>query len=139
MAKINAIETELVKAITEQLDAAFVTRITSGVSVSTSNGGTRTGVLADLYTLLAGLTLQANSKVFILTSSDIAKHMAVQTTPQGELAFPEMTPMGGTIAGIQVIPTSGVSSQLIAVDASQLLDRKRVVQGKSASREQGVD
>ena len=42
------------------------------------------------------------------------------TTATGELAFPQMTPMGGAIQGMDVLASDGVSGQIIAVDASQI-------------------
>jgi hypothetical protein len=131
---VNALQNELTNSIVAALDSAFVARIISGIAVSASNGGTSLGILADLYTLLAGLTLQANSKVFILTSSDICKAWSVHTTTQGELLFPSLTPTGGTVQGITVIPTEGVSGQLVAVDASQLIMASSLLE-VSSSRE----
>jgi hypothetical protein len=69
---------------------------------------------------LASLTIGANSKIFLLVSSDIAKLWSVKTTIQGELLFPNMTPTGGEIAGMTVIVTSAVSGQIVGVDASQI-------------------
>jgi hypothetical protein len=64
--------------------------------------------------------LDASSKVFLIVGSDIVKHWAVATTATGELAFPQMTPMGGAIQGMDVLASDGVSGQIIAVDASQI-------------------
>jgi hypothetical protein len=112
---------ELTRAVASATDTAFVNRITLGISPTPSNGGTSVAILQDLATLLAALALDASSKVFLIVSSDIAKHWAVATTATGELAFPQMTPMGGAIQGMDVLVSDGVSGQIIAVDASQIV------------------
>ena len=111
---------ELTRAVASATDTAFVDRITLGISPTASNDGTSIAILQDLAALLAALALDSSSKVFLIVSSDIAKHWAVATNATGELAFPQMTPMGGTIQGMDVLVSDGVSSQIIAVDASQI-------------------
>jgi len=111
---------ELTRAVASATDTAFVNRITLGISPTPSNGGTSVAILQDLATLLAALALDASSKVFLIVSSDIAKHWAVATSATGELAFPQMTPMGGAIQGMDVLLSDGVIGQIIAVDSSQI-------------------
>ena len=68
---------ELVRATVAEIDRAFIAKITAGLSVTPSNGGTSVAILQDLAAALAGLTLGATSKVFIVVSSDIAKHWSI--------------------------------------------------------------
>jgi HK97 family phage major capsid protein len=119
-ASSNIFAQELTNAVAEAIDASFVSEITNGISPTTSAGGGPIAILTDLAALLSSLTIGANSKVFLLVSSDIAKLWSVKTTVQGELLFPNMTPTGGEIAGMTVIVTSAVSGQIVAVDASQI-------------------
>jgi len=116
----NLFAQEMTRAVASATDTAFISRITVGISPTPSNGGTSVAILQDLATLLAGLALDASSKVFLIVSSDIAKHWAVATSATGELAFAQMTPMGGAIQGMDVLLSDGVSGQIIAVDASQI-------------------
>ena len=111
---------ELTHAVASATDAAFINRITLGISPTPSNGGTSVAILQDLAALLAAPALDASSKVFLIVGSDIVKHWAVATTATGELAFPQMTPMGGATQGMDVLASDGVSGQIIAVDASQI-------------------
>src|SRR5262249_21476646 len=110
----NLFAQEMTRAVASATDTVFISRITVGISPTPSNGGTSVAILQDLATLLAGLALDASSKVFLIVSSDIAKHWAVATSATGELAFPQMTPMGGAIQGMDVLLSDGVSGQIIA-------------------------
>jgi HK97 family phage major capsid protein len=64
---------ELTRAIANATDSAFITKITAGIAPASSNGGTSVAILQDLAAVLDGLTLDATSKVFLITGSDIAK------------------------------------------------------------------
>ena len=113
---------ELVRATVAEVDRAFVAKITTGLSVTASNGGTSIGILQDLAAALTGLTLGATSKVFLIVSSDIAKHWSFQTTSTGALLFPQqMTPTGGVVQGCEVTVSEGITGQIVAVDATQIL------------------
>jgi HK97 family phage major capsid protein len=79
---------ELTHAVASATDGAFINKITAGISPLSSNGGTSVAILQDLAALLAALSLDASSKVFLIVSSDITKRWAVSTTATGELAFP---------------------------------------------------
>src|SRR6185503_8641257 len=114
----NVFEAELTRAVAAATDSAFIAVITSGISATTSHGGTSVAILQDLAELLAALTLDETSKVFLVTSSDVAKHWAVATTSTGELLFPGMTPTGGVVQGMPVLVSGGLTSQIVAVDAS---------------------
>jgi HK97 family phage major capsid protein len=116
----NIFATELTNAVAEAVDASFVSEITNGISPTTSAGGGPVAILTDLAALLASLTVGANSRIFLLVGSDVAKLWSVKTTIQGSLLFPNMTPTGGEVQGMQVIVTSAVSGSIVAVDASQL-------------------
>jgi HK97 family phage major capsid protein len=119
-ASSNIFAQELTNAVAEAMDASFVSEITNGISPTTSAGGGPVAILTDLAAVLASLSIGANSKVFLLVSSDIAKLWSVKTTAQGELLFPNMTPTGGEVQGMTVIVTSAVSGQIVGVDASQI-------------------
>ena len=113
---------ELVRATVAEVDRAFIARVTAGLTVTPSNGGTSVGILQDLAAASAGLTLDATSKAFFVVSSDIAKHWSFQTTSTGALLFPgQMTPTGGVVQGCEVCVSEGVTGQIVAVDAVQII------------------
>ena len=74
----------------------------------------------DLRVLLNGITTTARSRLFLLTTSPIAKSLSVLHTTSGDSAFPTLTYNGGTIGGIEVVVTDGVASgTMLLVDASK--------------------
>ena len=114
---------ELTRAVASATDSAFVNKISVGIAPITSNGGTSVAILQDLAALLAALALDASSKVFLIVSSDIAKRWAVSTTATCELAFPQMTPTGGVIQGMDVLVSDSVSAQIIRLTPAKSLLR----------------
>lgn len=119
-ASIRLFQDELTRTVAVALDTAFVAKITTGISPTTSNGGTSAAVLADFAAGLAALTLDAGSKVFAAVSPDIAKAWAFKTTSTGERMFPELGINGGDVGGVTVFPTDGVSGQIVFFDATQI-------------------
>jgi hypothetical protein len=86
----------------------------------TSNGGTSIEILQDIAALLAAVDTDADSRLFLLMNADSAKFLTAKTTSTGELAFPGMTPNGGTLAGMRVLVTDAAGLNVILVDAKQL-------------------
>jgi hypothetical protein len=117
---IRLFQTELERAVAAAVDAAFITKISTGISATASNGGTSTAVLQDISTAVRSLTLGASSKVFIAVSPDIAAAWAWKVTAQGELLLPGLTVNGGELQGCTVFPTDGISGQIVAFDATQI-------------------
>jgi hypothetical protein len=117
---IRLFQTELERAVASAVDAAFITKISTGISPITSAGYTSTAVLQDISAAVRSLTLDAASKVFIATSSDIVSAWALKVTAQGELLLPGLTINGGEVAGCTVFPTEGISGSIVAFDATQI-------------------
>jgi len=95
---------ELRAAVAAATDAKFIEILTTGISPTATNGAVSTSILQDIATLLSAVTTSSRSRLFLLVESSTAKAWAAKVTPQGELAFPTMTPNGGTIAGISAKP-----------------------------------
>lgn len=105
-----------------ETDLRFLALITAGLSPVASNGGTAIAILQDIAGAAATLTTGASSKLYIVVGADTAKAWATKTTSTGELAFPNMTPQGGTIAGFTVIVSDGApAGTFTMIDASQIL------------------
>ena len=86
-----------------------------------SSGSSAANVGEDLATALAEMTLHASSRLVLVVSPATAASLAVKMTG-GLLAFPDMTPQGGSIAGIPVFVSAGLPGDTaLLVDASQLL------------------
>jgi hypothetical protein len=69
------------------------------------------------------MTLSANSKLYILTAPSTVAALAAQSENSGRSAWPDLSPLGGQMMGIQVLPCDSVlSSELILLDAAQAED-----------------
>jgi Phage capsid family len=117
---IRLFQTELESAVAAAVDAAFITKITTGISPTATNGYTSTAVLQDISSAIRSLTLDASSKVFIAVSPDIAAAWATKVTAQGELLLPDLGIGGGEVAGCTVFPCDCISGQVVAFDAAQI-------------------
>ena len=111
---------ELQRAIAAATDAQFLSVLTSSITPTTSAGSNAFAIATDLAALFAGLSLDSQSKVFIVGAPNDLKHIAVQIGSTGQQAFPGVTINGGTYCGATLIASDAVSGQLVAFDASQL-------------------
>ena len=111
---------ELQRAVAAETDSAFLSVLTNGISGTASAGSNAFSIATDMAALFAGLTLDSQSKVFIVAAPNDIKHIAVQISSVGAPAFPGVTISGGNYAGATLIPSDAVSGQLVGFDASQL-------------------
>jgi hypothetical protein len=126
---------ELSNAVATETDSQFVSILTSGATSNGSSGVTAEHVLNDLRGALAAITTGQRSRLFLLTTSAIAKTLSVLHASTGAQAFPTMAYNGGSIAGIQVVVSDGVpASTMLLADASQIAAASESLQ-LSASNE----
>lgn len=112
---------ELRAAVASVTDQEFVTIITAGRTPIPSGGSTAAAVRADLAAALGAIETDASSRLYVLVRASTAKSLAIMGDGAGGSAFPDMTPQGGTIAGIPVVVTDGLAGGTIAVvDANGL-------------------
>jgi hypothetical protein len=133
---VPSIQQDLSAAVAQAIDSSFVTRLISSITPVPSNGVSYAAVVLDLATLLAALSLNARSKVFLLVDSPICKYWSIVGTTQP--AFATMMPTGGTLQGMTVIPTAGVSQMIVACDASQIFAASGVLE-MDASKEASIE
>jgi hypothetical protein len=108
-------------AVATATDADVLDLLTTGISPVTSSGSTAANVLADIYAGLDALALHANSRVFVVTTPDVTKAWALRTNADGSLAFPMLSIGGGTLAGLTVIASDGVTAgEAVFIDATQI-------------------
>jgi HK97 family phage major capsid protein len=101
--------------------------ITSGITPIVSSGSTATELAADFASMIASLADAEclTSPYWIMRNADAGK-LACRRDAQGGLAFPSITPKGGTLLGIPVltsnaVPASVSGGSIIAlVDAAQI-------------------
>ena len=88
--------------------------------------------------MLANVTTNARSQLFLLTTSATAKVLAVLHTNTGSAAFESMGVNGGTIGGINVVVSDGVpANTAVLVDAQQVAAASETIQ-LSATTEASV-
>jgi HK97 family phage major capsid protein len=125
----NLFDVELANAVALETDAQFVAILTSGATTFASNGATAEHVLVDLRGMLAAITTNARSRLFLLMTSSIAKALSVLHTSTGAPAFSSMGYNGGTIGGIQAVVTDGVpSGTMLLADAQQIAAASDTIQ-----------
>lgn len=101
---------ELQRAISAAADAAFFYFITDGNTPSlSSNGSTEAAALGDLWSLFNAVGLKADSRPLFVASPDVAQRAATLSGSGGR-AFPDMSPMGGSMAGVPVVVTDGLDA-----------------------------
>jgi hypothetical protein len=117
----SVIGQELRNACIAAIDSQFVAIATSGVSAVNSLGSSAAGFRADLGNALNSISVDQTSRLFIVMTSQNAKALAALGDAAGSAnsAFPDMSPRGGLISGIEVIVSDALSAnQWILVDAS---------------------
>ena len=118
---IAFLDRELRAAVAAVTDVSFVGILTAAASSSASSGTTAPAVLADFAAALGAIATTAESRLYALTSAPTAKALAFKVATTGELAFPQMTPSGGSIGGVTVLVTDAVSNSVIVADAAAIV------------------
>jgi hypothetical protein len=124
---------ELRNGVVAATDRVFLAAMVDGVAPIAAVGSTAANVFGDLENLLAAVPTDSTSRLYLVVSPSTAKRLAVKVTTTGARAFDQMTPQGGTIAGIPVVvsdwvPTAGSpGAQVILIDASQIAADSEVV------------
>lgn len=116
------IEAALRNGLANAVDSIFVTGLIAGTTPTGASGTTAAAVLHDIRVMLDATGVSSNSKFHLLIGPGTAARLSVMTTATiGGLSFPQMTPTGGSIAGIQVHPTNAITNTAVLIDASQVV------------------
>jgi HK97 family phage major capsid protein len=111
---------ELRLAVAAATDTQFWALISAGVSGTATQGGSSVAILQDLAGALAAMSTDANSTLFVLVSPGTSKAWSTKTTSTGALLFPDMSPKGGVVAGMQVLVTDALTTSFAIVDANAI-------------------
>lgn len=111
---------ELRKAVAVATDREFLALVLAGISPASSAGTTVQSIWTDLSAAVSAVATDASSKLFILVGAPTAKSIALTAGNAGPPPFPNVTPQGGTIAGIPIIVTDAAAGSLIVLDASAI-------------------
>jgi hypothetical protein len=119
-AALNFVIRQLRLAVSVQTDAAFISTITSGVSTITSSGTNAQAIKNDISNMLQAMTTGSDSKLFFVTTPLVAKMLTTILSDQSP-TFAAVTPLGGTLAGLPLLVSDGVTTgQLLLIDAGGL-------------------
>jgi hypothetical protein len=114
---------ELRYAVAKATDVKFLDVLLSGVTPATSVGATAISVRNDIAAMLALVPTDMTSRLFIVTTPLVCKMWSMMgaTATNASPAFERMTPQGGEISGITVLPSDAPAAGLVVlVDAGGL-------------------
>jgi hypothetical protein len=112
------IDSELTKGVVRGIDSLFLSLVTSGASSFVSSGNSVTAIRQDLRTLLSAVETDASSKLFLIVPQTIAEAWAT-VGDAGGIAFPDATVNGGSVSGMQVLPSDvATGGEIILIDAA---------------------
>ncbi|MGL1834936.1 phage major capsid family protein [Rhodocyclaceae bacterium SMB388] len=119
------VQRELVAGASSAVNSAFLAELASVATPETSAGSTAAHVLTDVEKLLGNIRKRGLSSLYLVVSPDHAARLACKNAA-GVVSFPDMTPNGGTLAGITVLvsdqlPTDSDGHQVLLVDADAIL------------------
>jgi len=113
-----ALSRALIGAVSDAVDAAFLDMLVNTGAIA-SSGTTAIDAKADLRDALLAVNTVGAAKLYWIAAPDVAKRASVLPTTDGADAFPAMSAMGGELANLPAIVSSGVpAGSLYLVDAS---------------------
>ena len=87
---------------------------------STAGTGTSAAqIAADIAEALEHLTYGADARLYLIAPVKYAKAIAMARGTAGSPAFPEASLLGGSISGMQIVP-SDAAEDVVILDASQM-------------------
>lgn len=116
------IQSELGKAVTAATDTTFLAGLYALTSPTASAGATAANIQTDIKTLLNGLTLGGNSRLFLIGSPENILGIAQAADTSGPRLWPQVGITGGTMMpGLIAIPSANLASgAVLMIDASGL-------------------
>lgn len=111
------LQAELRSATAAASDNLFISEL---LTIATPVAATNDPVI-DLAALVSAIDTGSASRVFIAASPLNAKRLALARGADGTLIFPALTINGGTVAGMQIVPSDEISdTEILGFDASQI-------------------
>ena len=108
--------TELQQAVGSATDEVLISTVMASVTPIASSGDP----LVDFASMAEAIETGAGSKLWIICSPLNCKRLAFARTTTGAPKFETMTPSGGTISGVQVIPSGISDTEVLMLDGSAL-------------------
>lgn len=121
----RTLSNELRKATAEATNRAFLAYLADLADDSnahSSSGSTALQISADLALLAKDVISSGNCRPYFIMSATNASGLAFKPDTTGEPAFAEMSPLGGMVAGIQVLVSDALphATDVLLVDADAL-------------------
>lgn len=113
-----ALNAALKSAVSDAVDAGFLAAIVGTTSLP-SSGPTAVDAKADLRAALMAVSTAGSAKLYWLCGANVAKRASTLATTDGADAFVAMSAMGGELANLPAIVSSGILADLLVlIDAS---------------------
>lgn len=127
------IRKELRAGVVKTTDSTFMQLVTAGASSMAAAGDDLDSIRDGLRWLLQTVQTGAESRLFFVTSSPIAKALSIMGN-DGGFAFPNMTPSGGTVGGTEVLVSDAVGDdEVVLLSADQIAASAGTIRLDSAS------
>ena len=112
---------ELRKAVAIESDRLFLAAIAeqTGAYSTASTGTSAAQITADIAEAMEHLTYGADARLYLIAPVMYCKAIAMARGAAGAAAFPDTTMLGGSISGMQIVPSDAADSVVI-LDASQM-------------------
>jgi hypothetical protein len=111
------IRRELTSGTSRATDETYLQLVTAGASSMAAGGNDLDSIRDGLRWMLQSVNTGAESKLFYVTSSPIAKALSIMGGDTG-FAFPAMTPSGGFVGGVEVLVSDVVADdEVILISA----------------------
>jgi HK97 family phage major capsid protein len=118
---------ELLRATAKAVDTAAIADIIAAGTSSATSGPTVAQLAADIKTALTAISIGQQSRLYWVLNATLAVSLAARVA--GSTGNWDLTPSGGTLAGIPVVVSDAVpSGDLVLVDASRFAAFSDVVQ-----------
>jgi hypothetical protein len=115
------IQRELAVAVASTTDNQLLSILLNAANLVSATGTDARSVRRDIGAALSTLTTNGSSKLFVIMRPSAAKALATQFDANGGASFPEMSPLGGRLCGMDALVCDQVpAGDLVLVDAAQV-------------------
>jgi HK97 family phage major capsid protein len=119
---------ELRRAVSQSVDEQFIEIVLDDVTPLPSNGTDAQAAARDLADLLSAVQPTAESRLLFGASADVARAASTLLTASGGFLFPEMSPTGGRMLGIDVQVSDALDvGQLMLMDAGGIAGESELI------------
>jgi hypothetical protein len=116
-AGLRALQAVLPQGVGSATNAAIIADLVAGRTPIASEGS----FLGDVGNGLSGMVFGSGARIVVAVSTQIGKYLATATDAVGGVMFPQFSPTGGTIQGMQIIVVDELASdRIVLVDATQV-------------------